>query len=208
MNRYRRRVLQLTCAAALVLAAALPVSAQQSSDSTKLAARPAKHAAKPAAAKSAPAAPVGNPKPSLLGQYEAWSAYTATPNGRKVCFAIARPASSQNDPPNRSHDHVFAFVASRPAEKVKEEVSILIGYSFKPSSEASLAVGSAKFAMYTQNDSAWVRHSGEEPRLVDAMRKGSDMVIKGTSERGTQTSDTFPLKGLSQALDRIAQECK
>src|ERR1700726_52783 len=103
MNRYRRRVLLLTCAAALVLTAALPASAQRSSDSPTSAARSAKHAAKPAAAKSAEA-PVGNPKPSLLGQYEAWGAYTATPNGRKVCFAIARPASSQSDPPNRPRD--------------------------------------------------------------------------------------------------------
>ena len=208
MNRYRRRVLLLTCAAALVLTAALPASAQRSSDSTKSAARSAKHAAKPAAVKSVAAAPVGNPKPSLLGQYEAWSAYTATPNGRKVCFAIARPASSQSDPPNRPRDHAFAFVASRPAEKVKEEISILIGYSFKPSSEASLAVGSAKFAMYTQKDSAWVRQSGEEPRLVDAMRKGQELTVKGTSAKGTASTDVYSLKGLPQALDKVAQECR
>jgi len=208
MNRFRRRVLLVTCAVVLVLTAAPPASAQRSSESTKPAARSAKQAAKPAAAKSTAEAPAGNPKPSLLGQYEAWSAYTATPNGRKVCFAIARPASSQTDPPNRPREQAFAFVASRPAEKVREEVSILIGYSFKPSSEASLAVGPLKFAMYTQNDSAWVRHAGDEPRLVDVMRKGADMVIKGTSGRGTQTSDTFSLKGISQALDRIAQECK
>ncbi|MGP0094976.1 MAG: invasion associated locus B family protein [Xanthobacteraceae bacterium] len=209
MNPYRRRVLRLTCAAALVLADALPAPAQQSGASTKPTAQPAKQAKKPEAVKSAAVTPpAGNPKPSLLGQYEAWSAYTATPNGRKVCFAIARPASSQSDPPNRPRDPVFAFVSSRPAEKVKEEVSILIGYSFKSSSEASLAVGPAKFAMYTQNDSAWVRHAGDEPKVIDTLRKGSDMVIKGTSERGTQTSDTFSLKGISQALDRIAQECK
>jgi invasion protein IalB len=212
MNRYRRRMLLLTCSAALALTDPPPALPQRPNDSTQSAARPETQAATPqaapAAAKSAAAAPAGNPKPSLLGQYEAWSAYTATPNGRKVCFAIARPASSQSDPPHRPRDPTFAFVASRPAEKVKEEVSILIGYSFKPTSEASLAVGPAKFAMYTQKDSAWVRQSGEEPRLVDAMRKGSDMVIKGTSERGTQTSDNFSLKGISQALERIAQECK
>jgi hypothetical protein len=203
MTPYCRRVLLLTCAAALLLTATLPASAQRSSDPAKSAARPPKHAAKPAAETA-----VGNAKPSLLGQYETWSAYTATPNGRKVCFAVARPASSQSDPPNRPREQVLAFVASRPAEKVKEEVSILIGYTFKPSSEATLAVGPAKFALYTQNDSAWVRHSGEEPKLLDAMRKGSDMVIKGTSERGTQTSDTFSLKGISQAIERMAQECK
>jgi invasion protein IalB len=203
MTSLRRRVLLPTCAAALTLTATLPALAQRSTDPTRFGARLPKHATKPAAE-----TPAGNAKPSLLGQYEAWSAYTATPSGRKICFAVARPASSQSDPPNRPREQVLAFVASRPAEKVKEEVSILIGYAFKPSSEATLAVGPAKFALYTQNDSAWVRHSGEEPKLVDTMRKGSDMVIKGTSERGTQTSDTFSLKGISQALERIAQECK
>jgi hypothetical protein len=33
-------------------------------------------------------------------------------------------------------------------------------------------------------------------------------VIKGVSAKGTQSSDTFTLKGLAQALDRAAQECK
>jgi invasion protein IalB len=201
MSSYRRRALLLTWAAALVFPAVLPAAAQQP-------ARSGKHPKKPAAAKAAPATPVGDPKPSLLGQYEAWSAYTATPNGHKICFAIGRPASSKSDPANRPRDPAFAFVASRPAEKVKEEVSILIGYQFKPSSEASLAVGPTKFAMYTQKDSAWVRELDDAPRLLEAMRKGAEMVIKGTSEHGTQTTDSFSLKGIAQALDRMAQECK
>jgi len=62
--------------------------------------------------------------------------------------------------------------------------------------------------MYTQNDGAWIKNVAEEARMVDAMRKGSDLVIKGMSGRGTQTTDTYSLKGLAQALDRIAQECK
>ena len=34
------------------------------------------------------------------------------------------------------------------------------------------------------------------------------VVIKGGSAKGTQSTDTFALKGLSQALDRVGQECK
>jgi invasion protein IalB len=44
--------------------------------------------------------------------------------------------------------------------------------------------------------------------MVDALRKGSDVVIKATTSKGTQTTDTFSLKGISQALDRATQECK
>jgi invasion protein IalB len=62
--------------------------------------------------------------------------------------------------------------------------------------------------MYTQNDGAWVKNAAEETQLVDAMRKGQDAVIKATTTKGTKTTDTFSLKGISQALDRAAQECK
>jgi len=44
--------------------------------------------------------------------------------------------------------------------------------------------------------------------MVDAMRGGDNAVIKGVSAKGTQSIDTFSLKGVAQALDRTAQECK
>jgi invasion protein IalB len=91
---------------------------------------------------------------------------------------------------------------------VKNEVSLIIGYPFKASSDATAEIGSTKFAMYTQNDGAWIKNVAEEARMLDAMRKGSDLTVKGTSGRGTSSTDQFSLKGLSQALDRAEQECK
>ena len=44
--------------------------------------------------------------------------------------------------------------------------------------------------------------------MVDAMRQGQTVVVKGMSGHGTKTTDTFSLKGLAQALDRTGQECK
>ena len=170
-------------------------------------AAPAKPAAAPAQATPAPALTA---QATLLGQFGDWSAYTATPGGRKVCFALAKPASSQDNPPNRrtAANIVYMFISSRPAEKVKDELSILVtGYAFKPSTEASMAIGSASFPMYTQNDGAWVKNPADESRLIDSMRKGGDAVVKGTTSRGTQTTDTFSLKGFDQALKRVSQEC-
>ncbi len=46
------------------------------------------------------------------------------------------------------------------------------------------------------------------PLAVQAMRKGADAVVKGQSARGTNTSDVYSLRGLSQALDRANQECR
>ncbi len=80
-----------------------------------------KDAAKPAAAKpaakpdSAAAAAAGGAEPNLIGQFGTWGAYTAMPNGKKVCFALAKPSSSKTNPPNRPRDPAYAFVSTRPA---------------------------------------------------------------------------------------------
>jgi hypothetical protein len=170
-----------------------------------------KGAANPAATKPdvKPAAAVtGSAEPTLIGQFGTWGAYTATPNGRKICFALAKPSSSKTNPPNRPRDPAYAFVSTRPAEKVTNEVSVMIGYTLKPGSESTLEVGGASYAMYTQGDGLWIKNAAEEERMVDAMRKAADVVVKGVSAKGTETTDTFSLKGLAQALDRLAQDCK
>jgi invasion protein IalB len=100
------------------------------------------------------------------------------------------------------------FISTRPADKVTNEVSIIIGYPFKPGTEATADVGSTNYALYTQQDGAWIKNATEEARLVEAMRGGQTAVVKGTSAKGTQSTDTFSLKGLAQALDRTGQECK
>ena len=163
---------------------------------------PAKPATKPAAAGA------GTAEPTLIGQFGIWGAYTATPNGKKVCFALAKPSSSKTNPPNRPRDPAYAFVSTRPAEKVTNEVSVMIGYTLKPGSESTLEVGGASYAMYTQGDGLWIKNAAEEERMVDAMRKAADATVKGISAKGTETTDTFSLKGLSQALDKLAQDCK
>jgi hypothetical protein len=207
----------------LALAAALALStlasAQQSPPAKQ--AKPAaksepksekKSEAKPAPAKqakqSAPAPAPGGGQPTLLGQFGDWGAYTASNGGKKLCYALAKPSSQATEPANRPRDPAYVFISTRPSENVRNEISIVIGYPFKPGADATVDIGSAKYAMYTQADGAWIKNAAEEARMVDAMRKGSDMVVAGESGRGTKSTDRYNLKGLSQALDRVAQECR
>jgi invasion protein IalB len=203
---------------AATLVAALLSSAPASAQQTAAPAAPAKPKPKPAAKPAAPAAAapakpavppaMGGVQPKLLGQYAEWGAYTASPGGKKVCFAIAKPSSSETVPPNRPRNPIYMFISTRPAEKVTNEVSIIVGYPFKPGAEATAAVGSTSFPLYTQQDGAWIKNAADEANMVNAMRSGQTAAIKGVSAKGTQSSDTFTLKGLTQALDRTAQECK
>jgi hypothetical protein len=169
----------------------------------------AKPATPPAAKPASPAAAAaGGAQPKLLGQYGIWGAYTASPGGKKVCFALAKPTASETNPPNRPRNPVYMFISTRPADKVTNEVSLVVGYPFKAGTEATAQVGGTSFPLYTQQDGAWIKDATEEAKMVGAMRGGESAVIKGVSAKGTQSTDTFSLKGVAQALDRTAQECK
>jgi hypothetical protein len=195
---------------------AVPALAQQppASDSAPAATAPAPAAKKPPkhkhdAGSADPAAAVSaGAKPTLLGQYGDWGAYTASPGGKKICFAIAKPSTSETTPPNRPRNPAYMFISSRPADKVSDEMSIIIGYPFKPSSDATVAVGSSLFALYTQQDGAWIKNAAEEAHLLETMRTAQSAVVKGMSAKGTRTSDIFSLKGFGQALDRADRDCK
>jgi len=174
--------------------------------------KPPKPETTPAAA-APPAVPptpgiAGMAKPTLLGQYGEWGAYTASPGGKKICFAIAKPTVSETTPPGKPRNPAYMFISSRPADKVSNEVSIIIGYPFKPSADATLEIGTTTFALYTQQDGAWIKNGPEELKLVEAMRAGQSAIVKGMSSKGTHSTDTFSLKGLAQALERTGQDCK
>src|SRR5262249_54086509 len=137
-----KSVLRATLGVSLLLLAApalvVPADAQQPSPAPaapkpKKPARPKpeqKPEQKPEEA-APPAAAAEGAQPTLLGMFGDWGAYTAPPAGKKVCFALAKPSKSETNPPHRPRDPAFLFVSSRPAEKVKDEVSIIIGYGFK-----------------------------------------------------------------------------
>src|ERR1700751_4292613 len=141
--------------ASILVAALAPVAFAQQQPAKPAATpqpqKPAASPAKPAAPAAAPAAAAGDAQPTLLGQYGDWGAYTASPGGNKVCFALAKPKTTKTEPEARKRDPAYVFVSTRPADKVKNEVSVIIGYPFKTNSDAPAEIGAAKFAMYTQN---------------------------------------------------------
>src|SRR3954452_6862032 len=144
----RHSIWLMALAVAGVAAVASPVSAQNSkkqesrdSSSTKSQGSQSQSSqSKSNTASTAPAsaatAAVGGTQPSLLGQYGDWGAYTAAPGGRKVCFARPKPTKAAPEPSNRPRDPAYMFISHRPAEKVANEVSVIVGYGMKPNQDA------------------------------------------------------------------------
>ncbi len=148
-------------------------------------------------------------KPELLGEFNDWKAFKSGDGGATVCYALSEPKDQQ--PKNVKRDPAFVIISNFPARQVKGEPSIVAGYPYKDGSKATIEVGGASFSFTTVNQGteggAWIPDGATEQKLIAAMRGGSKMVVKGTSRRGTNTTDTYSLSGISGALDRINQEC-
>lgn len=143
--------------------------------------------------------------PKSLGEFGDWSTYQTVDGGRKTCFMTSEPRSSKGNYTKRGK--VFAFVTHRPAEDVKDEFSITTGYTYKSKSTVTVSIDGKNHKLFTNKDAAWAKDQKTDQAITKAMIKGRNMVVKGTSARGTLTTDTFSLSGVSKAYQAISKAC-
>jgi len=139
-----------------------------------------------------------------IGTYGDWGAYQ-TQGKSKTCYALAQPKS--REPSSTKRDAAYIFISSRPAENVKNEVSVIMGFPMKDGGEAQVEIGDSEFGLIAKGSNAWVKNPAEEGHLIDAMKKGSKLVVKAASNKGKVTTDTYALGGLVQALEKVRKEC-
>jgi len=156
------------------------------------------------------AAAAAEQKPTLLGSFRDWYAYSTGTGANRLCYALSQP--KETNPANVKRDDAFFLISTWPGRKVRNEPSVVPGYAYKDGAKAQVEVGSDKFDFFTKNDGstggAWMEDPAGEKRLIDAMKRGSAMSVTGVSSRGTLTRDNYSLGGLSAALDKIQTSCK
>lgn len=153
-----------------------------------------------------PAAPVQAQEIRRLGEFQDWRAFTYQENGGRVCYMASEPETAKGDYDQRGD--VYAMVTHRPAQGTRDVVSFVIGYPFKEDSRVSVDIDGKTFTLFTHKDTAWASDTKTDRALVQAMIRGRDMVVKGTSARGTETSDTYSLMGFTDAHRAIDKACK
>ncbi|MCK5383971.1 MAG: hypothetical protein KAJ29_00250 [Alphaproteobacteria bacterium] len=151
------------------------------------------------------AAPGQAAEPHEIGKYGAWTSYVLMEQGNKVCYMVSKPIKDEGKYTNRGE--IFALITHRPAENTKDVFSYITGYTYKHGSDAAVTIDGERYMLFTQEDTAWARDAKADARLAKAIRKGSNMVVRGTSRYGTLTTDTYSLKGSGSAYKAITKEC-
>ena len=140
-----------------------------------------------------------------IDAFKDWNAYTVKEKDGKACYIASQPKDSK--PKEAKRDPIWLLVTHRPYKKIENEVSVYIGYPFKDGSTARVEVDGQPFELFTNSDTAWSNTPADDAKLVEAMRKGDKLTVKGVSSRGTETVDQFSLSGFTAAMKAISDAC-
>lgn len=142
-----------------------------------------------------------------LGTFGDWTAMIDASNPKKkLCYIGTTPKKAEGKYTSRGDVHLL--VTHRPAEKVTGEVSITTGYDYREGKNVEVDIDGKTFTMFTRGDNAWAYDAAADRAIVAAMKAGRQMIVRGTSTRGTLTTDTYSLTGFSAALAAIDKACK
>ncbi len=144
--------------------------------------------------------------PQILGEYGDWMAYYYRDSAGPVCYMASTPKKDEGKYTKRGE--IFVVVTHRPNEKSYDVVNINAGYDYKRNSPVELKIGAKTFQLFTDGDKAWAMKDKDDKDIVAAMKRGSRMIVNGTSSRGTKTKDTYSLKGFTSAYRAISNKCK
>lgn len=147
----------------------------------------------------------------LIDVFDEWSVFSDREGGKLFCFIGAEPKTrapkTKNGKPVVRGDS-YVLVTHRPAAKAIGVISVRGGYDYKPASEVQMIIDRKSHRLFTQDDLAWAYDDKGDRTLVRAMRNGHKLTVKGTSKRGTNTTDTYSLKGFTKALKAAGKACK
>ena len=143
-------------------------------------------------------------KPQQVGTFGDWGAFTAQGKG-KTCYALAEPRDRM--PASLKRDKAYIFISNRPSENVRSEVSIIMGFAMKDNSDAKAEIGTTTFDLICKGANAWVKNAAKEGEFIEALKRGSKLVIKASSAKGSLNTDSYSLGGLSEALARVQKDC-
>ena len=140
-----------------------------------------------------------------IGKFKDWESFVLSQDGNKTCFAQSIPVVRA--PKKLKRDPSRLFVSFRPAENIKNEVSVTNGYEFKIKAPVSAKSGKKSYDLFSKGRFAWVADDKDEPKLITTMKKASRLMIIGNSTEGTQTTDHYSMMGFTKAYNLAKKSC-
>lgn len=146
---------------------------------------------------------------NLVATETDWSVFVE--DNPKECWGVSSPKETVNtrdgEPVSVKRSDILLFVTFRPGQ-AGGETSFTGGYPFAPGSTVTMDVDGTKFDLVTDGEWAWAASADMDATLLEALKKGASAVLTAKSAKGTQTRDTFSLRGFTAAMTEAGDRCQ
>ena len=101
---------------------------------------------------------------------------------------------------------MWYYVTSWKSGQAKNQPSFRVTYDLSSSKAPKTAVGRSSWQMFSHGQEAFA-DDADDPRIVDALKKGSSLTVTAQSARGTNVTYKFSLSGSADAIIKAAEAC-
>ena len=140
-----------------------------------------------------------------VGKFKDWESFILSQDGNKTCFAQSIPVVRA--PKKLKREPSRLFVSFRPAENIKNEVSVTNGYEFKLKAPVTAKSGKKSYDLFSKGKFAWVVDDKDDAKLIVTMKKASRLMIIGNTDKGDQTTDHYSMMGFTKAYNTAKKSC-
>ena len=101
----------------------------------------------------------------------------------------------------RGDTYILVYRMNKSSDSI---IQIDAGYPYDNDKPVEVIIDKNIYEFYSQEDSAWTE---KDKKVIEAMKKGINLNVKGFSSRGTLTVDTYTLKGFTSAFNTLSKGC-
>jgi|TARA_B100002052_G_scaffold183686_1_gene167329 hypothetical protein len=86
-------------------------------------------------------------------------------------------------------------------------IQVEAGYKYNLDKKINVKIDNANYEFYSTEDSSETAWTNDDNKVIYAMKKGLELTLTGESARGTTTNDVYTLKGFTNAVNQLNQDC-
>ena len=121
------------------------------------------------------------------------------------CYIGSYPIKSDlPDTKKRGENYILVYKIIGSEENI---IQIEAGYKYNLDKKINVKIDNANYDFYSTEDSPETAWTNDDKKVIYAMKKGLELTLTGESARGTTTNDIYTLKGFTNAVNKLNQDC-
>ena len=121
------------------------------------------------------------------------------------CYIGSSPIKSDlPETKKRGENYILVYKIIGSEENI---IQIEAGYEYNLDKKINVKIDNANYDFYSTEDSSETAWTNDDKKVIYAMKKGLELTLTGESARGTITNDVYTLKGFTNAVNQLNQDC-